>query len=105
MDLSGPAGPPDGQQADPRPGPAAGGGEPGLGIPPGPRRADPPRPPCQPGDRPADPPLLALPARSPRPGYLMAGIPACPGGGVPLENRILALACAFSVFRRLARTR
>ena len=35
------------EPGDPRPGAAAGGGEPGVGIPPGARRADPPRPPGQ----------------------------------------------------------
>ena len=39
-DLPGSAGSPGGQPGDPRPGPAAGGGEPGPGIPPGARRAD-----------------------------------------------------------------
>ena len=41
--LSGTAGPPAVQPGDPRPGAAGGGGEPGLGIPPGAWRAGPPR--------------------------------------------------------------
>ena len=62
-------------------------GEPGLGVPPGARRADPPRPPGQSGDGPADPPRPGLPACSPQPGHLLAEVPAGPGEGL--------LACDF----------
>jgi hypothetical protein len=81
VDSPGTAGPPRDQPGDPRPGAATGGGEPRLGIPPGARRADPSRPPHQPGDRAADPPRNGLPARSPRPGHLLAQLRARPGGG------------------------
>src|SRR5437016_1491710 len=67
------------QRRDPRPGAAAGPGEPRLGIPQGARRADPSRPSRERGDRPADPADPALPARSARPGHLLAGVPARPG--------------------------
>ena len=50
------------QPGDPRSGAAAGAGKPGLGIPPGARRADPARAPGQRGDRAADPARPAPPA-------------------------------------------
>jgi hypothetical protein len=57
-----------------------------VGTPPGARRADPPRPPGQRGDRCADPALPAVPARSPRPGHLLADVRACPGEGLLARN-------------------
>src|SRR5215471_5298976 len=80
VDLPGSAGPPGDRTGDPRPGAAAGGGEPRLGIPPGAGRADAPRPSCERGDCAADPPCARLPACSPWPGYLMAEVLADSGG-------------------------
>src|SRR2546423_4747327 len=79
MDLSRTARTASDQHKDPRPGAAAGPGEPRLGIPQGARRADPSRPSRERGDRPPDPADPALPARSARPGHLLAGVPARPG--------------------------
>src|SRR6266566_1439594 len=78
MDLSRTARTASHQHKDPRPGAAAGPGEPRLGIPQGARRADPSRPSRERGGRPADPADPALPARSARPGHLLAGVPARP---------------------------
>ena len=64
VDLPEPAGPPGGRPGDPRPSAAARRGESHVGVPPGARRAGPPRPSCERGDGPADPPFLWLPACS-----------------------------------------
>jgi len=52
---------------------ATGRAEPHVGIPPGVRRTDPPRPPCQRGDRPADPPCPAVSART---AWISPGAPS-----------------------------
>src|SRR5690349_17234648 len=75
VDLPEPTRSPAGWPGDPRPGATAGGRELHVGVPPGARRADPPRPPCQRGDGPADPPRPRLPARPARPGHLLADVP------------------------------
>ena len=88
VDLPEPPWPPGGRPGALRPGAAAGAGESGLGIPPGARRADPPRPSDQRADCPADPPRPRLPAGSARPGHLLADVPACQGRG-PAGVRLL----------------
>jgi hypothetical protein len=67
------------QPGHPRPGGAAGAGEPALGIPQGPRRAMPARPPHQRGDRTADPARPAVQARTAEDGHVLAGVPAQAG--------------------------
>src|SRR6516165_7855843 len=81
VDLPGSAGPSDDWPGDRRPGTAAGDGEPRVGLQRGAWRADPSWPPGQSGDCPADPPRPGHQARSPRPGHLLAEVPALPGGG------------------------
>jgi hypothetical protein len=88
VDLPQPARPPADEPRDPRSGAAAGRGEPGLGIPPGARRAGPPRPPHQCGDRPPDPLYPGPPACSAWCGYLLAEVPARPGRRACAENPI-----------------
>src|SRR5215472_8487071 len=79
MDLPEPPGTPAGRPGDPRTGPAAGGGQSRVGIPPGARRAGPARPLRQPSHSPPDPPLKALLPCSARYGHVLAEAPACPG--------------------------
>ena len=78
VDVPEPAGPPADQPGDPRPGAAAGAREPGLGVPPGARRAVSARSSGQRGDRAAD---LARPAQTgpAETGHLVAGVPAHSG--------------------------
>src|SRR6516225_1793959 len=81
VDVPEPAGPPAGRPGDLRPGAAARRAESRVGVPPGARRTGPPRPSCEPDDGPADSRLLRLPACPARSGYLLAEVPARPGGG------------------------
>ena len=76
MGLPEPARPAAHQPRHPRSGAAAGAGESGLGIPQGPRRAMPDRPPHQRGDSTADPAHLAVQGRPAEDGHLLAGVPA-----------------------------
>ena len=79
VDVPEPVRPAGDQPGDPRPGAAAGAREPGLGIPPGARRAVQARPPGQRSDRAAD---LARPTTqtgTAERGHLLAGIPARSG--------------------------
>ena len=80
VDVPEPARPPADQPGDPRPGAAAGAGEPRLGIPQGARRAVPARSPHQRGDRAADPARPAAQSGPAEGGHLLAGVPARAGG-------------------------
>src|SRR4029077_4468289 len=77
VDVSEPVRSPGDQPGDPRPGAAAGAGEPGLGVTQGARRAVSARSPGQRGDRAAD---LARPAQAgaTERRYLLAGVSARP---------------------------
>ena len=88
VDVSEPARPPGDQPGDPRPGAAAGAGEPGLGVPQGARRAVPARSPGQRGDRAAD---LARPAAQAGPAERRTP----PGGRSCALRRNGLLACDF----------
>lgn len=74
MDVSEQARPAGSQPGDPRPGVAAGTGEPGLGIPQGARRVVPARSPHQRIDGAADPARLPVQADAAEHGYLLAGV-------------------------------
>jgi hypothetical protein len=78
MDLPEPAWAPWDQPRDPRPGAAAGEGEPGVWIPQGARRTVSARPLHQRGDGAADPAGPSARADSPPSGHLLAGIPPHP---------------------------
>ena len=65
-----------------------------MGIPPGARRADPSRPRDQCGDGAADLARPAVPARSARPGHVVAYFPACSGRG-PAGVRFFAVDTIF----------
>src|ERR1039457_5185530 len=78
VDVSEPGRPSENQPGDPRPGAAAGAGEPRLGIPQGAWRAAPTRSPGQRGDRAADPAVPVSPAGLPPSGHLLAGVPGLP---------------------------
>ena len=98
MDVPEPARPPADEPGHPRPGPAAGAGEPGVGVPQGPRRAVPARSLHQRGDGAADlarPSVQAGPAER---GYLLAGVPAH-ASGWPAGLRFLS--CGYGFLKRL----
>jgi putative transposase len=87
MDLPGQAGRPGGQPGGPRPGAAAGGREPEMGIPARARRTDPAGVPDQRRNRPQDLARPPVPACSARRGYVLAQVRAGAGAGL--------LACDF----------
>src|ERR1700722_8715792 len=79
MDVPEPAGSSWDLPGHPRPGAAAGAGDPSLGIPQSPRRAVPARPPHQRGDGAADLARPAAQAGAAERGHLLAGVPARAG--------------------------